>query len=88
MEFQAGDVVYYVNPFIFNIDKVLISFPKEENGHQYYVETQGAILPEWDLFYELPDAKAHALQLLQKFYDETQMRIWNANPQFYVDPED
>lgn len=88
MKFKAGDILYYVNPFVYTIEQILVQFPDTNNGHQYYVDNDGALLAEWDLFERLEDAKGHALQLLEKFYVEKQNEIWKARPELHIDPED
>ena len=65
-EFKSGDILYYVNPFIFIIDKVLIEFIDQEYSQEniYYIDHSGAYLLENHLFSNLTDAKNHAQEML------------------------
>ena len=38
-KFKSGDILYYVNPFVFIIDKVLIEFIDQEYSQEniYYI---------------------------------------------------
>lgn len=44
-EFKLGDILFYINPFVFIIDKVLIEFIEEPdvNGNIYYIDHWGLI---------------------------------------------
>lgn len=85
MKFKVGDILYYVNPFIFVIDKVQIEFTDYDNGQLFYIDAVGAYLAEHDLFERLEDAKGHAMTRLQDFYDRKQNEIWKTNPK--LDPK-
>ena len=89
-EFKSGDILYYVNPFIFIIDKVLIEFIDQEYSQEniYYIDHSGAYLLECHLFNNLSDAKNHAQEMLDKFYIEHTKLIQRANPQLEIEPND
>lgn len=90
MKFKSGDILYYCNPFIFIIDKVLIEFCEEKdvNGNTYYIDHVGAYLLEENLFKTLTEAKEVAQEMLDKFYlDHTKM-IQRSNPQLEIEPND
>lgn len=90
MKYKPGDILYYVNPFVFIIDKVLIEFyePKDENGNTYYVDHSGAYLLEESLFKDLTDAKNHAQAMLDKFYIEHTHMIQRADPELGLEQND
>lgn len=75
MKYQEGDILYYVNPFVFEIDKVKIEMALNENGELFYIDDVGAYLKEYDLFRNLEEAKIEALTRLNKFYREVQTKI-------------
>ena len=89
-EFKSGDILYYVNPFIFIIDKVLIEFaePEDANGNIFYIDHSGAYLLEESLFMTLDGAKARAQEMLDKFYIDHTHIIQRANPELYLEPND
>ena len=88
MKFKPGDILYYVNPFVFTIEKVMIQIPFVEFDKQYYIDNVGASLAEWDLFEDLPAAKGHAMMFLNKFIEKSQHQIWNANPELQLEEDD
>lgn len=90
MKYKPGDILYYINPFVYVIDKVLIEFIDDENefGQLFYVDHSGAYLQEDNLFYELSDAKGQAMLMLQSFYDKKQKEIWNTNPELEIEQDD
>jgi hypothetical protein len=90
-KFKTGDILYYVNPFVYNIEKILVQFieePTAEDEKIYYIDNDGAYLAEWDLFHSLTHAKEHAQVLLEKFYAEHTRMIKIANPELHLEPED
>lgn len=87
-KFKSGDILYYVNPFVYTIEKIMVCFLDTNNGHQYYVEHEGALLAEWDLFLDLTEAKNHAQALLDKFYLEHTKLIQRANPELEIQEND
>lgn len=89
-KFKTSDILYYVNPFVYHIEKVLIQFIEDSDptDHIYYVDNDGAYLAEWDLFYTLDEAKKHAQAGLDKFYAEHTKMISMANPSLHLEPED
>lgn len=83
MKYEAGDILYYVNPFVFIIEKVQVEFAyKEEDGTLYYIDCTGAYLREEELFDNLKEAQKDALNRLDKFSCECRYRILNERPQF------
>lgn len=89
-EFKVKEVLYYVNPFVFIIDKVFIEFIDEEDANQniYYIDHSGAYLLEEHLFRTLDGAKARAEEMLEKFYIQHKHNIHVSNPELDFDPED
>ena len=81
--FKPGNELYYVNPFVFIIDKVLIEFIEEdgEQGITYYVDHSGAYLAEHDLHETLSAAQQWALNRLNEFYVHKMHDIVHANPE-------
>lgn len=83
MKYQAGEVLYYVNPFVFDIEAVRIDMGyKEDDGMIYYIDHTGAYLHEFDLFRKLTEAQDYALELLEKFYNKRQKEIFFNKPEF------
>ncbi len=81
MKYKSEDILYYVNPFIFNIEVVKIDMAyKEEDDKLYYIDSTGAYLNEWDLFENFKEAQAEALNKLNKFYHESRFNILNNKP--------
>lgn len=89
-KFKSGDLLYYVNPFVFTIDKVLIQFIDEPNttGFLYYVDHTGGYLAQEDLFLELEQAQEHALGLLNRFYSKKIDEIDNSDPILEIQEND
>lgn len=80
-KYSSGQILYYVNPFVFTIEMVQISFTLiEEDGTPFYIDNVGAYLYEWDLFLYLEDAKQDAVRRLKKFYQEKEWEILHSNP--------
>lgn len=89
-QFKPGDVLYYVNPFVYIIDKILVEFVENEdvNGNIYYIDHSGAYLLEEHLFVTLSFAKIRARQMLDKFYIEHTKIITSAEPELDIEPND
>jgi len=82
MKYSSGDILYYVNPFVFFIDVVRIDYAyKEEDGTVYYIDHTGAYLREEELFKSFSQAQKKAFQLLEKFTHECKYNILNNKPQ-------
>lgn len=84
MKFKDGSILFYVNPFVFTIEKVQVDFGvKDEINPNIinYIDQTGAYLAEHDLFDNLTDAKFDALNKLNKFYVDVSADIFNANPE-------
>lgn len=87
--YKPGDILYYVNPFVFVIDKVLIEFVDEvQNGERYYVDHSGAYLTESSLSPDLLEAKLIAQARLQAFYVQKDQEIKSANPELDITEDD
>ena len=83
MKFSSDDILYYVCPFIFTIDKIKVNIGVRENdGVIYYIDQIGAYLREEDLFEDLEEARQYAIGKLIKFYDEKYLEILNNKPKF------
>lgn len=86
MKYKEGDILYYVNPFVFIIDKVQVEFAYQEDDLTiYYIDSFGAYLLEDDLFKTLKEAQKDALKKLDKFILECRYHILNDIPQLYED---
>lgn len=81
MKYKEGQYLYYVNPFIFTIEVVEISFPYVDELGEWYIDSTGAYLAEHDLFDNLDLAKHKALERLNKFYSEKLHEIQNKIPE-------
>ncbi len=79
-KYNSGDELYYTNPFIFTIDLVHIDFTFEDHTGSYYIDQTGAYLCEWDLHKTLEEAKADALNKLEKFHSKKINEILNCKP--------
>lgn len=88
--YKPGDILYYVNPFVFFIDKVMIQFvdPQIEQNRIYYIDNIGAYLLEEHLTPDLAKAKGMAMLMLNDFIERKQYEIWNANPELLVEEHD
>jgi len=83
MKFNSGDILYYVCPFIFTIEKVKIDMViREDDGTFYYIDQTGAYLHEGDLFAKLKEAQIDATEKLNKFYNAKKYEIINKLPTF------
>lgn len=80
MKYISGDILYYVNPFVFIIEQVQIEMGILEGGELFYIDSIGAYLQEQDLFKNLRDAQKYALEQLEKFYTECRWHIINDRP--------
>jgi len=75
MKFNIGDVVYYVSPFVFTIERVKIDFMHEE----YYCDETYAMFLEADLFETLEEAVFHSIKLLNDFYNKKMAELHTIN---------
>lgn len=66
MKFKIGQEVYYVDKYIFTIEKIKIDFTHNE----YYCDETYAMFEEKDLFETLKEAKSYANSLLRNFYNK------------------
>ena len=82
MKFKEGQYLYYVNPFVFTIEKVLIQMVVKEEYGLFYIDDVGAYLKEEDLFEDLNEAKCDAFIKLRSFSNKKIIEIKNSNPQF------
>jgi len=83
MKYKEGDILFYVNPFVFIIEKVKIEMGILEKGELFYIDDIGAYLREEDLFNNLKEAQKYALNQLDKFYTECRWHILNEKPQLF-----
>ena len=81
MKFKENSILYYINPFVFIIEKVKVSMAVKEQTGIYYIDKTGAYLKEEDLFETLNEAKQYAFQKLDEFYYKKRMEISNSKPQ-------
>lgn len=82
MKYSSGDLLYYVCPFIFTIERVRIDMAVKENDNSlYYIDHIGAYLREEDLFINYAEAQRDALNKLEKFIHGCRYRILNNVPQ-------
>lgn len=79
MKFKEEDKLFYINPFVFTIEKVEIQMGilEEVEGEKkiFYIDDSGAYLAEENLFKDLEDAKEYALDLLDLFYQKRKLEI-------------
>lgn len=68
MKFKEKDILFYVSPCVFTIEKIQVSMGIKEMGDLYYIDHTGAYLKEEDLFYDLTEAKGRSMSLLNTFY--------------------
>lgn len=81
MKFEDNSVLYYVNPFVFNIEKVRVDNAFiGQDGFIYYWDNTGAIVEEKQLFKTVEGAKNQALRELEKFYKLKKHEINNCSP--------
>jgi len=80
MKYSEGDILYYVNPVVFFIDKVKIEMGILENNEIFYIDQVGAWLREEDLFTDLIEARTEAIEKLEQFSCDMRWRILNDNP--------
>ena len=81
MKFKENDILYYVCPISFIIEKVQIEYAVKENNILYYIDISGAYLPEQYLHKNLNDAKGQCLEILNNFYKLIFAEIQRANPE-------
>lgn len=65
--YKVGQELYYVNPFSFDIEKVIIEFV-DESSSNCYIDNSGAYLEGKDLYIILAEAKAECFRKLNSFY--------------------
>ena len=80
MHFKENDILYYVCPFTFIIEKVKINMGVKEKTGIYYIDQSGAYLFENNLFKYLAEAKQNALLKLDEFYYMKRMDIATNKP--------
>lgn len=80
MKFKSDDILYYVDPFIFTMEKLKMDMAVKENKNLYYIESKGAYLKEENLFRNLNDAKRDAFNKLNKFWNDKRQEIIRSNP--------
>lgn len=89
MKFNVGDILYYINPFVFTIEKVKIDFIHSfEDGTIGYVEQTGAYLAEEDLLDNLQEATNKAIAMLNKFYQKRYDNLMQRNdPEIFMEDD-
>lgn len=86
MRFKIGQSLFYVNPFVFTIEKVIVQFTDTDDNNPkviYYIDDEGAWLAEHDLVETIAEAKRKAMDYLQRYYRERQRDI-----NLYIDGSD
>lgn len=78
-KYSSGQILYWVDPFIFTIHIVQIDYTFEDHTGKYYIEGE-AYLHEWDLFLYLDDAKTEAIKRLKDFYKKREWEILHTDP--------
>jgi len=73
--------MYYVDKFVFVIEKVDIHTRIEDETGDYYITKDGAYLDPQDVFENEMDAKMYALKLLEEFFNKKNMEILNQKVQ-------
>ena len=87
-KYKLGDILYYISPFVFTIEKVLIEFidiNKVEPQKVYYVDSNGGYFLECNLVDNLFDAKVLANKYLNRFFVEKSHEILNSNPELNIE---
>jgi hypothetical protein len=80
-KYYVGDKLYYVNPFVFTIEEVIVNYVfTDDDGTVFYMEEPEAPLLEEDLFDNLDDAMRSAFKRLDKFYYSKQNQILSHRP--------
>jgi len=69
--------MWYVNSFIFTIEKVEVDTKLSDETGEYYITKDMAYLSVENVFDNLHDAKVHALKLLDEFYNRVNNQIIN-----------
>lgn len=77
MKYKEDDILFYVNPVVFFIEKVKIKMGILEDNDNFYIDSSGAWLREGDLFTDLKEAKTNAIKRLEKFSCEMRWHILN-----------
>lgn len=75
MKFKNGDMVLYVNPFIFTIEVVTLEHQIQDETGLYWIDSFGAYLNECDCHKTLDDAREDALNKLHRFYVQKEHEI-------------
>lgn len=90
MKFKENDILYYVCPISFIIEKIKVEYAVKEADRIYYIDISGAYFAEECLHKCLKDAKHQALDILNSFYELIFADIQKANPtlHFYEIEED
>lgn len=83
MKYDVGDKLYYVNPFVFTIEMVTVSFMHDE----YYCDETYACFNEEDLFDNIHDARDHAIRLLDNFYQKQMHLIKYHDPDIDIEED-
>jgi len=66
MTFKENDKLWYVNPYVYELEHVTIKI-YDPNEHSW-IDDDGAYLHEDDLFDNLEDAKVQCVKYLNEFY--------------------
>lgn len=82
MQFESGEILFYVDPFSFTIDLVKIDYLYSDYIGDFYIENTGAYLKEEDLFRTLQQAQKEAINRLGQFYQKKMFEIQNRTPIF------
>lgn len=69
--------MYYVNKFVFVIEKVNIQTRIQDETGDYYITKEGAYLDPQDVFEKEMDAKMYAKKLLEEFFFKKMRQIIN-----------
>jgi len=72
MKFKAGDSLYYVNPFVFTIEKIVVECAVTDEHNPkliYYIAEDNAYLAEHDLVETVEEAKRKAMLYLERFWE-------------------
>ena len=67
-KYSYGDVLWYVNPFVFTIEQIQVRLiDPDETGRIYYIDDEGAYLLESDLVETVEEAVEKSLFYLERF---------------------
>jgi hypothetical protein len=70
MKFNIADILYYVNPFVFTIEKIRVVDISYDQGVLFYIEEGNGYLREEDLFDNVEEAVNEAIHGLNAFYNK------------------